>query len=1845
MKKVVKALMVMFMCLTQLMPLQSMEQGGIIGVIDQNLFGVEDVPSGPIYGKAQMQYEFTLDNGEQRVDMGGNHLRGIAYLNTAQGSVYCIDPTTGACGSVGDAPADSYSVEPYENELADAMGLIWYYGNQQHAHDANYMDYVAVTQLMIWELYGWHAELIRGFDNYQTIRDEIEANLNAHQQTPQWEVKSIQLNPDNYADDEREDAVKINLQLGEKPSFTLKPGDSIVLDDLNGVFEKYYTDWLTIPAGIKTERVGKNGIRFTALSSFKTTALGYTRVDPQVIGHAYLLKPKNDLSCQKLVQPYVSKQNSGRIEFLIGSEGSAADWQSPITYPEFVKVDAEHKIMPLPGSLYQLFSSQSIKVPFERRTMTCSVNAEGETNCSDERITHQQETIFKTNEMLLEMVTDQQGQLDLSLIGSLFEQRVMDQSYDHDLANGGYESYAPADDYEGFNGGKFYLSEKQAFGQTGSYIGYYNDGKRISFTIDANADQRKITAVNTRQKAKLILHKADADDLYLNHNDKLLPQGDASFANAVFELRADMDITLLDGTILYERGDLVDTIRCDAFGVGESAELELGRYTLKEISLPEGYWYYQYADEAQRVTVDIRYTGQEHSLQIYTYDKNELGDTSPFEAVDIHELSSDDPQQSLIYRNSVQKGHLMITKFYEGEVGNESAGMPAAKKPAADIYFGIYLNSKAVNNLTADLDDAFFMAKQLDGTYKNNKGTALQIAKDHELALCDVYMVIKSDVNGEASTQRPESIVYAATHGAMQKDETITKPLPLPYGKYTVIELNTPEGYKPLSFQFEVAKVSGEQAADPINKYAIVAKRQLLENQPSMQKITLSKRDAETGSLIVSDDTVFKIWQWNYDELFSDDQIRSWWDDEEQKWHIGLIKRKDQLLSGSNQQVWLDETCGHWIYQRYQTLTGMQILTEYKTSDGSIQLPQPLAVGKYMLCEIKSPQGYQLHNQPLSFVVEGVKHAVDADDPGYIMVPKLDENGQPVLDSIGNIVQVAVPKNIHLFIDMADKPQKGRIVIEKTGSQLIGFQNENQQFKPVWVTARLPYGAVFEISAADDVIVNNQLVYAKGEWVETIVSDIYGNASTHDLPLGTYQVCETASAEGYLTDQTCYEVTLDANHYLKRVFPQFFTVENERQRAIYSFEKLFQTSSGRIPANDVEFGLFAGESLSVSKPVKRASLYDMSAISAADLIYTENEQGITIDAYIGDAKRIEIPNEINAQAVIQIAADAFRGCDLESVLIPGNVQMIGSHAFADNQLELVILQPMSVTFEAADVFADNPLKTLEVYDLPAYDQVKIGFGITASFDPLDGRCLGFALRLHDASDDVLDDFAYEPASESLVFNEAIDPALIQLTSLTLMGSELNVIIRVDSGASSILLPEMIDGVAIDGILSLGNASIESLSIPDSYQYFGENALANLPNLKGIQFKASENAAEAMIIHLNSFDNSPNLAVIEAEASSAAILRNQLFIYDNGELKTMDEFDESSLPSFCLLPITIYSHDNEGGLDDEFTLPPHEEILGKDFVTEIPEHTLIERIKISNGKGIIESQLPPGKYYLKELSAPAGYIKAYHTYEFEVKIDDEGMLNLFAQPLINKAESLPDTPSPASKKHAVKLILYKAFELDLNHPQRELSAEFEIVEAGGKRLDTFTTDASGAGIWQGNLAPGSYTVKEIKTAEGYLVDTRSFNFQVGEKGNDVIVINEGEAVVNRLERHTLKLFKTDDHDMPLKGAEFTLYDAQFESYAKAVTDDLGYAEFSGIKAGTYYLKETKAPAGFIIDDVLKTVELYDDPEMIFINQPGEIMKTYPETGTAASDKSVNEPLLVLCLSAFLFVLIKMLKKSL
>lgn len=70
--------------------------------------------------------------------------------------------------------------------------------------------------------------------------------------------------------------------------------------------------------------------------------------------------------------------------------------------------------------------------------------------------------------------------------------------------------------------------------------------------------------------------------------------------------------------------------------------------------------------------------------------------------------------------------------------------------------------------------------------------------------------------------------------------------------------------------------------------------------------------------------------------------------------------------------------------------------------------------------------------------------------------------------------------------------------------------------------------------------------------------------------------------------------------------------------------------------------------------------------------------------------------------------------------------------------------------------------------------------------------------------------------------------------------------------------------------------------------------------------------------------------------------------------------------------------------------------------------------------------------------------------------------------------------------------------------------------------------------------------------------------------------------------------SDEEKKPLAGAEFDLYDAEKkEVLASGVTDDKGIINFDGLKAGTYYLLETKAPTGYIRSTSYIEVIVNDD----------------------------------------------------
>lgn len=127
-----------------------------------------------------------------------------------------------------------------------------------------------------------------------------------------------------------------------------------------------------------------------------------------------------------------------------------------------------------------------------------------------------------------------------------------------------------------------------------------------------------------------------------------------------------------------------------------------------------------------------------------------------------------------------------------------------------------------------------------------------------------------------------------------------------------------------------------------------------------------------------------------------------------------------------------------------------------------------------------------------------------------------------------------------------------------------------------------------------------------------------------------------------------------------------------------------------------------------------------------------------------------------------------------------------------------------------------------------------------------------------------------------------------------------------------------------------------------------------------------------------------------------------------------------------------------------------------------------------------------------------------------------------------------------------------------------------------------------------LAPGDYTVTEA-AVEGYVA---SYS---GDSTDGTITLAPGDAktiiITNTTVLGRIHLVKEDDHGHPLPGAEFTLYQDDVQVGTPKTTDENGALAFDGLVQGTYALKETKAPMGYVQSDVLKEVHITENNETV------------------------------------------------
>ncbi|EGO9465945.1 SpaA isopeptide-forming pilin-related protein [Enterococcus faecalis] len=216
-----------------------------------------------------------------------------------------------------------------------------------------------------------------------------------------------------------------------------------------------------------------------------------------------------------------------------------------------------------------------------------------------------------------------------------------------------------------------------------------------------------------------------------------------------------------------------------------------------------------------------------------------------------------------------------------------------------------------------------------------------------------------------------------------------------------------------------------------------------------------------------------------------------------------------------------------------------------------------------------------------------------------------------------------------------------------------------------------------------------------------------------------------------------------------------------------------------------------------------------------------------------------------------------------------------------------------------------------------------------------------------------------------------------------------------------------------------------------------------------------------------------------------------------------------------------------------------------------------------------TDLVPGNYQLVEVQAPTGYDLDATPVTFTVNKDSKEVIQL------TKANQRTKGSITLQKVDDVsgQLLSGAVFELqDENH---------HVI------LKNMKTDESGK-LTVEKLTPGTYYFVETQAPDGYQLDKTPLKFIVQGSKEKAQKITK----VNKEQENTLRIVKKDNVNQTLlDGAVFTLYDGKGKIIQQNIkTNQAGVAVVGNLKAGEYTLKETKAPAGYQLDESPITITM-------------------------------------------------------
>lgn len=420
---------------------------------------------------------------------------------------------------------------------------------------------------------------------------------------------------------------------------------------------------------------------------------------------------------------------------------------------------------------------------------------------------------------------------------------------------------------------------------------------------------------------------------------------------------------------------------------------------------------------------------------------------------------------------SPSKGYTLDTTKYNFDLSYENQNVKIVAKNVT-VKERVISQAFEIIKISSDeageaelLPSAEFTIKSQKDIEKYGSWEAAPVAKN---ANGETAKVLKTDKNGYALSER------------------------LPFGTYIVRETLVPEDkYKVDDFKAVIS-----QDSDVPQKWRVF-------NDTSFTSVlAIVKKDSETGKVIKVEGASFKIKNLDTNEYF-----------------------------------------GYWEWNPLP-----HYVDSWTTDNsGTVMTGDILEVGNYQLEEKNSPNGYLISSTPIKFRISS--------STAYETLP---DGKTPVITVIQN-----------------DTSVKGKINVEKRGEVLVDFKDGNFIYEEKGLA-----NAKYEVFAKEDIYDpsnDGTIIYKKGTVVDTITTNSEGKAISKKLPLGEYSVREVQAPGGFIINDEVKNVSLKYKDQNTEIVFDNTSFTNERQKVdINVYKKDAENDVGLLGAT---FGLYAKDDI------------------------------------------------------------------------------------------------------------------------------------------------------------------------------------------------------------------------------------------------------------------------------------------------------------------------------------------------------------------------------------------------------------------------------------------------------------------------------------------------------------------------------------------------------------------------------------------------------------------------------------------------------------------------------------------